>query len=463
VTGPGAEADRQRARRLSRLVGAEVERGSLFEDVRTGIDDAHDAEPARDEHRPRRRLDDSARMRALGKVSWLHGGWITLAASLALVALGLYGIHLSGGLDNSSGFLLTSTLVKKQVVFLGVALSACAVAAAVHYKYAAELTWLAAAVTVFLLVFVLIPFVPDALVTPRNGARRWINLGVADFQPSELAKVVFVLVMALYLRRRTTHRELLGLFAPAAIAFVPIALILVEPDLGTALLFVPTLVAMLVAAGARLKHLISTGLLGGGMLVAIVVASLIAAKSGEYPLLRPHQVDRINAVIDQIEGDERHVQGRGFQGHQARMLIGAGGLTGHPDAKARALIEFSRVPEKHNDMIFPVLVNRLGLLGAVGIVGLYAVWVVGALAVAVRCKDPFGRLMVVGLATMVFTQAGINMGMTLGLLPITGMTLPFVSYGGSSLLIAFVMVGLILSVGFRRPPRFWRPSFEFDD
>ncbi|MEM9083642.1 MAG: FtsW/RodA/SpoVE family cell cycle protein, partial [Planctomycetota bacterium] len=251
------------------------------------------------------------------------------------------------------------------------------------------------------------------------------------------------------------------LIIPAFIAFVPMGLILVEPDLGTALLFMPSLLAMLVAAGAKLVHVIGTCALGGVFGLGIVAASLFFAQAEKYPLLRPHQVERIEAVIDSWQGDERFVDSRGFQGRQAKMLLGAGGFAGHDEERARALINFSSLPERHNDMIFAVVLNRFGFVGSAIMLALYAVWFVGALFTAGVSKDPFGRIIVVGFVGMLATQAMINIGMTLGLLPITGMTLPFVSYGGSSLLMNFVMVGLILSVGLRRPERLWRDSFEF--
>lgn len=332
-----------------------------------------------------------------------------------------------------------------------------------HYRWAAHLAWPAAAATVALLIFVLIPFVPEALVRPRNGARRWISLGVTDFQPSELAKIVFVIVVAQTLERTRKHREYRGLVVIGLAALVPIGLILIEPDLGTSLLFVPTLLAMLVAAGARLKHLILTGAAGAVLGAAIVAASLVFAEQDRYPLLRPHQVVRIQAVMDEIRGDDRHRDERGFQGTQAKMVLGAGGLTGHDEMRTRALVSFSALPERHNDMIFPVVVNRFGLVGALGVIGLYGVWVAGACAVAIMCKDGFGRLVVIGLAAMMATQATINIGMTMGLFPITGMTLPFVSYGGSSLLMGYLMVGVILGVGIRRPPLLWKESFDFSD
>jgi rod shape determining protein RodA len=393
------------------------------------------------------------------RITLAHPGWLVVGATLALCLIGVYCIGLTSGIDGS----LLGGGAARQLVFIAIGLAFGGACLIVHYRDLVHLSWPFAIVVVGLLIFVLLPFVPEEIVRPRKGARRWINVGVTEFQPSELAKIAYVLVTASYLRYRRNHRRLKGLVVPALIAFVPMGLVLVEPDLGTSLLFMPALFAMLIAAGARLKHLISTAALGAIFAGAVIAISLVAAQEGEYPLLRQHQVARIQAVVDQVEGDERFVQERGFQGRQAMMLIGAGGTFGNTDRHARALVRFSSLPEKHNDMIFAVFANRFGMLGIGLLVGLYAVWVGGALLVAGACKDPFGRLVCVGLAALVATQAGINMGMTLGVLPITGMTLPFVSAGGSSLVAGFLMVGLICNVAMRRPQYLWRRSFEFDD
>jgi len=376
---------------------------------------------------PQRRLNEEARAETAPKWQWHTYGWVVLGTSLLLCGLGLYGISLSGGLTGTSGPQAISSLLARQVAYAALGLIGCAAVVCIHYRWFAYFAWAMAAGTIVLLIFLLLPFVPEALVTPRNGARRWISLGVADFQPSELAKVVYVMVMAVYLRFSVSHRRFFGLFQPALITMVPVGLILVEPDLGTALLFLPTLLAMLIAAGAKLRHLIVTGVLAMGFAAAVLAVSLSMAKADKYPLLRPHQVQRIQ------------------------------------ESKSRAMIEYSKLPEKHTDMIFPVLVNRFGFTGALCVILLYALWIGGAAVVAANCKDPFGRLVVIGCTTMLATQATINIGMTLGLLPITGMTLPFVSYGGSSLLMAFLVVGVILNIAIRPPGRLWRRSFEFDD
>jgi len=421
------------------------------------------ADEPRAEAQPQRewryRLDDSARAVASGPITLAHAGWVVAVATLALVAVGVYCISITSGLDGAG---LSGTALR-QAVFAFIGVVVAAVVAVPHYRRLIHWAAPMAIVVVALLVFLLIPFVPESIVRPKNGARRWIDVGFTEFQPSELAKVVYVLVTAAYLRYRRNHRSLRGLVGPSLIAFVPMGLILVEPDLGTALLFMPALIAMLIAAGAKLKHLVSAGLLGAGFGAFVIIASLVLAQQDRYPLLRPHQVERIQAVIDRFEGDDRYAHERGFQGEQATTLVGAGGVAGHAEEKSRALVYFSSLPERHNDMIFAVFANRFGLLGVGALLALYAAWIGGALAVAATCKDPFGRLVCVGFATIVATQAGINIGMTLGLLPITGMTLPFVSYGGSSLVMGFVMVGLICNIALRRPQYLWRRSFEFDD
>jgi len=274
-------------------------------------------------------------------------------------AVGIVSIALANELSSVS-----INYAKKQLVIAGMGIVVAFICALPHYKWLAYFRWPLAVGTVIPLVFVMLPFVPESIVTPRNGARRWINLGVMDAQPSELAKVVYVAITAGYLRYRSTYRRFFGLFIPAFIAFIPMSLILIEPDLGTSMLFIPALVAMLIAAGAKLWHLVSTGTLALVFAVIVIGISLVAAEKDEYPLLRPHQVERIQTVVGPYLGIDADVQGRDFQSSRAKTLIGAGGASGHNPEKAAALVHFSRLPERHNDMIFPVIVARWGFVGA---------------------------------------------------------------------------------------------------
>lgn len=386
--------------------------------------------------------------RVLRPVNW---GWITVLASLLLSLLGIYSIDIGLNKNLEPGFMELSTTAIKQLIFMVMGLVACLVIMLPHYKLVSAFAWFYFAICIALLVFLLVPGIPASIVTPRNGARSWINLGVTDFQPSEITKIAFVLAVAQYLRFRTQHRKFFGLVVPGIIAAVPVGLITIQPDLGTASLFVPALFAMLIAAGAKLRHLI-----------LIVLCAAMSAPIA-YPFLRPHQKDRIVAIYKQFQGDESTNYDINFQSSRAQMLISAGQITGTPEPTARALVHYNALPERENDMIFAVVVARFGLIGGVVMLMLYALWVIGALIVAASCREPIGRLIAVGLPAFIATQVVINVGMNLGVLPIIGITLPFLSAGGSSLITCWVMTGLIMNVAFHRPKPPYRSSFEYAD
>jgi cell division protein FtsW (lipid II flippase) len=361
-----------------------------------------------------------------------------VAAALALTAIGLLAIGTT-----------RPELVPKQGALFVIGLIAAGLVTWPSHRFLQWVSWPLLALVVLLLIFLLVPGVPDAVVRPRNGARRWINLIVTDFQPSELAKVAVVLAIASWLRFRRNHRRLRGLLPPLLMALLPMGLVLLEPDLGTALLFLPTAAAMLLAAGARIRDLGIVGLLG-----------LIAALA-MTPMLRPHQKDRIMAMWAQMRGDTMYVDDIGYQGQRAMTLVGAGGLSGHGADKASRLVHWNHLPEEHNDMVFAVIVTRWGLAGAIVTWGLFVVLFGGGLWVAAQCREAFPRLVAVGATTLLVSQMVVNTGMTIGVMPITGMTLPFVSAGGSSLVAVWLLVGLLLNVGLRPPNRLWRESFEF--
>ncbi len=381
-------------------------------------------------------------------VRLINASWLCVAAGIGLSLVGVYAIDVAESVNASAD--LTS-VAWKQVVFAIVGLLAATVIALPHYRVLRLLAIPMIMVALGLLVFLLVPFVPSSIVSPRNGTRGWINLGVSDFQPSEVTKIAYVFVVASYLRFRTQHRRFRGLIVPGLLTIPPVALITLQPDLGTAALFVPSLFGMLIAAGARLRHL-----------TIIVLAAALAAPAA-YPLLQPHQKVRIVGLIKQIEGDRSSAADINFQSYAAQTLIGAGQLRGVDDGTSRALVLYNRLPERHNDMVFAVIVNRFGLIGALVVLGLYLMWIAGALLVAGSCKEPFGRLVVVGVAGFIVAQVVVNIGMNVGLLPIIGITLPFVSAGGSSMLTVWLMTGLVVNVAIHRPRPPYRQSFEYAD
>ena len=378
--------------------------------------------------------------RTRSRLRWWNPGWIAILAALALTVWGAVAIGIT-----------RPELASRQALHAAVGLLAAAVVAVPDYRLLRRFTPLLAAICLLLLVVVLVPLVPEWLVRPRNGARRWINLGVTDLQPSELAKVVYVLAAAAWLRPDGVHRTLVGFVRPFAATMVPVVLILLEPDLGTALLFVPTLLALLFAGGARKRHLL-----------AVIVAAGLAIPAS-YPLLKPHQKDRVDALIAQIQGDRRFEQDIGYQSARAMDLVGAGGVSGRAD-EAAALVRYNHLPEAHNDMIFAVVACRWGAVGGGAMMALLAAVVGAALATAAISRDAYGRMLAVGIGAMLAVQATVNLAMTVGIAPVTGMTLPFVSFGGSSLVTTWVMVGLLLNVALRRPDSLApRRIFEFGD
>ena len=372
------------------------------------------------------RRERAADTRAASR-AWAHWAWLPVAAALGLSLLGIAAIGTT-----------EPALAKRQFGFLIVGMLAATFVGAQHWRWMRTWAWVLFAVNLAFLVFILVPFVPDSIVRPRNGARRWINVGSLDFQPSELVKLTWVLAMAAWLRTTATVKRLAGVLATIVVTAVPMALILLQPDLDSAVLFGPTLLVMLLAAGARLRHL------------AIIACVAVALAPCSYPLLKKHQRDRIDALVAQVMGDTRVNDGIGFQANRAVTLAGAGGIAGNGKDGAGTLIHYNRLPEEHTDMIFAVITCRWGFLGGMLLWTLGAAYAFGAFMVGLRAGTMFGRLVAVGIGSMVFLQLLVNTGMTIGLLPVTGMTLPFVSYGGSSLVALWVTTAVLFSVASRR-------------
>ena len=378
-----------------------------------------------------------------------QAAWSALLAAVGLTAVGIAAIGTAQPVYGSV-----------QLRWLGISLVVATICALPHPRLIVRAVFPLAVVTLGLLVILILPFMPKSFVPVRNGATCWVNLYFMMFQPSELAKIIFVLALASYLRYRSSYRTLRGLLMPFGLMFVPVWLILAQPDLGTALIFAPALFVMLVAAGAKLTHLGT--LVGLAILVAGLNVGAIYTLPDSMQILKSHQRQRIIAMVDRARGDDRYVQDIGYQQDKAMTLVGSGGVLGYGAQRSHTIVQFNRLPEAHNDMIFAVIVNRWGFVGAFATISLYLILVASFLMVAASSKDPFARLAVVGFAGLLFSQAVINIGMTVGLLPVTGITLPFVSYGGSSLATTYAMIGLVINFASRRPLIVSRPAFEFD-
>jgi rod shape determining protein RodA len=299
-------------------------------------------------------------------------------------------------------------------------------------------------------------------VNQSNFSRRWVRIPLLDFsaQPSEFMKLAYVAAMARYLMFRKNYRSFAGLAAPAAMTLGPAALILLEPDLGTALLFPPVFFVMLYVAGARRRHLAALGALGLAlMLMAFFADNITGALAGRgivfsksVAALKPYQKARITSFV----------QNTSYQQRQSVMAVGSGKLFGK-GWRQGTQNRYNLLPERHTDFIFAVVAEESGFLGCIGLLALYFVILLCSFAVASRTSDPFARLLVTGLFASFAVQMFINAAMTLRLMPITGLTLPLVSYGGSSLTATMLAIALIMNVRLHPTPTFASKVFDFDE
>jgi cell division protein FtsW len=261
-----------------------------------------------------------------------------------------------------------------------------------------------------------------------NGARRWIELGPATFQPSELAKLAIAVWAAAYLSRHPAPRTLRELWRPIGLLLgVFCLLILAEPDLGTAIALVLVLLAVLVASGTPGATLAWAG----GIAVSLGLLAI---------WFEPYRRARIFSFIDPWKDP----QGAGFQTVQALISLGSGGPFGVGLGHGVAKINY--LPEAHTDMILGVIGEELGLVGVAAVLAAFVVFAWAGLRVALNCKDPFGKRLAVGVVALVSGQAVINLAAVLGLAPLTGIPLPLISYGGSSLIVTLLAVGVLLNI-----------------
>ena len=261
-----------------------------------------------------------------------------------------------------------------------------------------------------------------------NGARRWIGAGLFAVQPSEIAKLALVLYGAHLLATRPKMIRSLGEMMPFLLAVgLTCLLVVAEPDLGTAMVACLASAAMLIGAGARMRHL---GLLAGLLAVAVLLA--IA--------LEPYRMERLTGFINPGADPD----GIGFQAIQAKIALGSGGVFGV--GLGESLQKAFYLPEAHTDMIAAVIGEELGMIGIGALLGLYGIFAYAGLRIAQNARDRYGKLLAAGLTSLVVVQALINLFAVLGLAPLTGVPLPFVSYGNSSMLVMLAAVGLLLNV-----------------
>ena len=267
-----------------------------------------------------------------------------------------------------------------------------------------------------------------AVAPAVNGARRWFFFGPVSFQPSELAKVAVCIWVCAHLSRRPAPQTLGDLIKPIGFVVALFAgLILVQPDLGTTISLMLMVAGVLIVSGLPLRVLLTAG-----------CAALALGAAAIW--IEPYRRARLFAFLDPTQDP----QGAGYQTLQAVIGIGSGGLTGNGLGEGVQKINF--LPEAHTDMIFAVVGEELGLVGSTAVVAAFVAFAWAGFRVALRCRDPFGKRLAVGITTLVCAQAAVNLAAVLGIAPLTGIPLPFVSYGGSSLVVLLAAVGVLLNI-----------------
>ncbi|MBT5018827.1 MAG: rod shape-determining protein RodA [Planctomicrobium sp.] len=353
--------------------------------------------------------------------------WTLVAISLLTMLLLILGIS---GISRGDELATWGEYAPRQTMWMFFAAFAMFGSLFVPYRQLKEWAYPALVATIVLLVAVY--FFP-----PRNGARRWISLGFMFLQPSELAKVAYILAISRYLMFRENHRTFLGLVVPFLMTCLPVLLILREPDLGTSLLFFPVLFAVLFVAGAKFRHL------GATLLAGIAVLPLL------WSVMSVEQKSRVTTVFLQVDEGEPQT-GDGYHLWQSKQMLALGGVwgssvTGMPLDDPAAY----RLPAGRTDFVFCLIGEKWGLPGTLAVLVIFTGFCLSGLQIAAKTRDPFGRLIATGVVAMIGTQALINMAMTVGLAPITGLTLPLLSYGGSSLVTTCLGIGLLANVALR--------------
>ncbi len=348
--------------------------------------------------------------------------WPLLAATLGLIAGGLVVLYSA---THAAG--TGPAFVKMRLLHAAIGVVALAVMAAIDYRVIAR-AWRPILIGTIVLLAVV-----DVIGRTAMGAQRWFPLGpLGGFQPSEVAKLAIIIALAKLLEARETWSiaPVAGLLAVVAI---PTGLIIDQPDLGTALVMLAIFVVMVFAAGAPARVL---AVLAGGAAGAAPVL---------WGLLRDYQRTRLMVFLD--PGIDP--LGAGYALIQSKIAVGSGQLWGKGLlAGTQSLLHF--IPEQHTDFIFTVIGEELGFAGAMVMLALFAVWLWRGMAIAMQSKDRLGMLLGVGVVAMMVFHLFVNVGMTIGLMPITGIPLPFISHGGTSLVVMLAATGLLLSIGMRR-------------
>ena len=348
-----------------------------------------------------------------------------LVVTLALLTLGVVMLFSTSAAYARDRYGDAHYLLKRQLVWTLISGVACVAAARTPYPKLRTFAWPLLIVTGVLLVAVLIPHIGVKV----GGARRWLALPGMRFQPSELGKIALIVWLAYWLskEKRRLDKFSRGFLIPMGVVGVTLLVILAEPDFGTTALLGAVALCMMFVAGVRLRYLVPTVLAGIGAFGVLIAHS-------------PVRAQRLLAFLDL----EKYKAGAGYQVWQAILAFGSGGVSGLGLGNSRQKMFY--LPEAHTDFIFPIIGEELGLVGALLILTCFAVLVGCGVAVSLKAPDLFGQYLGLGVTFLLGLQALINVGVVTAWLPTKGLPLPFISFGGSNLLMSLTCIGLLLSI-----------------
>jgi cell division protein FtsW len=351
-----------------------------------------------------------------------------LGTALALLCVGLIMVYSASAIWAEQNLGNSLYFFKRQLVWAAISLAAMAFSSRLNYNRYREWVWPIFFATVLGLAGAL-------LCPPIAGVRRWIRLGPVGLQPAEFAKLASVCFLAYYLDRRRSKVDspITGLVVPAAVVGVLLLLIGAEKDLGTPVLMFTVCLLLIFIGGGRLRHLL------GGLALSLPVVA--------YELLKyPYRRARLFNFMSPFS----NARGAGYQLAQSILAVGSGGWFGKGFGASKLKLMY--LPTPHTDFIFPVICEELGLIGALGLLALFSLLLVRGVSIARSAPNLFGTLLAAGITFTITLQAFFNMGMSLGLLPTKGIPLPFISFGGSSLLATMVGIGILLNISRQAQP-----------
>ncbi len=375
-------------------------------------------------------LEHTRRRTPQGLHKLLHVNWAVVLLLAAIACIGFMMLYsVAGGRLEPWSERQMIRFAIGLVVMIGIGL--------VHIRFWRSLTPLAYLGGLALLILV------DVIGSDAKGAQRWIDLGPLQLQPSELMKIALVMTLALYYDwlppKRVSHP--LWILPPIVLALVPMALVLVQPDLGTAILLAGSAGTVMFLAGVSLWYFAAVIGLGVGLVTAVMMS-----KGTTWQLLKDYQFRRIETFLD----PSNDPLGSGYHITQSKIALGSGGMTGRGFMQGTQT-RLNFLPEKHTDFIFTTFAEEFGFVGSAALLTLYALVLVFCLVSAMRNRDRFGALLTGGIAATFFFFFATNMAMVMGLIPVVGVPLPLVSYGGSAMLVLMAGFGLVQSAHIHRP------------